>query len=156
MVRSVESLASNLAVPVRLPTDQVFNLYPGTGCVSFICVLSYVVFGGEPDILTLTFCRPRIEGGPPLCICLVFWCIVRGISTGIWFTGNWVVIPGGISPTLGWINTRRRKRKNIRQHFFFVIFKVALTFWKCIRLYNRGYAYPPFWFCVEREPVIQL
>ena len=23
-----------------------------------------------------------------------------------------------------------------------------------LRLYNRGYARPPFWFCVEREPVI--
>ena len=28
-----------------------FNFYPGTGCVSFICVLSCVVSGGGPDIV---------------------------------------------------------------------------------------------------------
>ena len=39
------------------------------GCVSFVCVLSCVVFSGGPDIVLTT----HIQGGPPLCICLVFW-----------------------------------------------------------------------------------
>ena len=28
------------------------------------------------------------------------------------------------------------------------------TYWHTLRLYNRGYARPPFWFYAEREPVI--
>ena len=31
-----------------------FNSYPGIGCVSFVCVLSCVVFGGGPDIVLTT------------------------------------------------------------------------------------------------------
>ena len=31
-----------------------FNFCPGIGCVSFVCVLSCVVFGGGPDILLTT------------------------------------------------------------------------------------------------------
>ena len=31
-----------------------FNFCPGIGCVSFICVLSCVVFGGSPDIVLNT------------------------------------------------------------------------------------------------------
>ena len=31
-----------------------FNSYPGIGCVSFVCVLSYVVSGGGPDIVLTT------------------------------------------------------------------------------------------------------
>ena len=31
-----------------------FNFYPGIGCVSFVCVLSCVVFGGGPDIVLTT------------------------------------------------------------------------------------------------------
>ena len=31
--------------------DKDFNIYPGTGCVSFVYVLFYVVSGGGPDIL---------------------------------------------------------------------------------------------------------
>ena len=28
-----------------------FNFCPGIGCVSFVCILSCVVFGGGPDIV---------------------------------------------------------------------------------------------------------
>ena len=31
-----------------------FNLYPGTGCVSFDCILSCVVYGGGLDIVLTT------------------------------------------------------------------------------------------------------
>ena len=31
-----------------------FNFCPGIGCVSFVCVLSCVVFGGGPDIVLTT------------------------------------------------------------------------------------------------------
>ena len=31
-----------------------FNFYPGTRCVSFVCVLSSIVSGGGPDIVLTT------------------------------------------------------------------------------------------------------
>ena len=31
-----------------------FNFYPGTGCVSFVCVLSYAVSGRGPGIVLTT------------------------------------------------------------------------------------------------------
>ena len=38
-----------------------FKFCPGIGCVSFICVLSCVVFGGDPDIvLTAHSERPAL------------------------------------------------------------------------------------------------
>ena len=43
-----------------------FNSYSGIGCVSF--VFCPVLSPAE----ALTFCWPHIQGGPPLCICLVF------------------------------------------------------------------------------------
>ena len=45
---------------------NAFNFYPGTRRMSFVFVLSLVVSGGAPDVLT------HIHGGPPLCICQVF------------------------------------------------------------------------------------
>ena len=38
-----------------------FNFCPGIGCVSFVCVISCVVFGGSPDIvLTAHAGRPAL------------------------------------------------------------------------------------------------
>ena len=37
-----------------------FNFCPGIGCVSFVCVLSCVVFGGDPDMLTTHSGRPAL------------------------------------------------------------------------------------------------
>ena len=38
-----------------------FNFYPEIGCVSFVCVLSCVVFGGGPDtVLTTHSGRPAL------------------------------------------------------------------------------------------------
>ena len=51
------------------------NLYPGTGCVSFICVVYCVVSGGGPAVI---FCWPQVKGSTPLCIYLVLWSIVCG------------------------------------------------------------------------------
>ena len=42
-----------------------FNFCPGIGCVSF--VFCPVLYPAE----ALTLCWPHIQGGPPLCICLV-------------------------------------------------------------------------------------
>ena len=36
-----------------------FNLYPGTGCVTFVYVLSCVVSGGGPDIVLSTLREAR-------------------------------------------------------------------------------------------------
>ena len=60
-----------------------FNFCPGIGCVSF--VFCPVLSSAE----ALTLCWPHIQGGPPLCICLVFWsrdCFspYRHRPTGIW------------------------------------------------------------------------
>ena len=49
-------------IPAFQPSDQGsipggirnFNSYPGTGCVSFVCVLSSVVSGGGLDIVLTT------------------------------------------------------------------------------------------------------
>ena len=41
-----------------------FNFCPGIGCVSFVCVLSCVVFGGGPEIvLTTDSGRPERKKG---------------------------------------------------------------------------------------------
>ena len=45
--------------------------------------------------------------------------------------------------------TQNFQKKKIRTYIQIGPFKLIL-----LRLYNRGYARPPFWFCVEREPVI--
>ena len=38
-----------------------FNFYSGTGCVSFVCVVSFVFSGGDPDIVQTTHSgRPAI------------------------------------------------------------------------------------------------
>ena len=48
-----------------------FNFSPGIGCVSFVCILSCVVFGGGPDIVLATLSgRPALVylssmGGSP-------------------------------------------------------------------------------------------
>ena len=36
-----------------------FNIYLGTGCVSFVYILSFVVYGGGPDILLNTYSGSR-------------------------------------------------------------------------------------------------
>ena len=56
MAWSVESLAF---IPAGRPSSiprglKDFNLYPGTGCVSFVCVLSCIVSSGGSDILLTT------------------------------------------------------------------------------------------------------
>ena len=46
-----------------------FNSYPGIGCVFF------VFFPVLSPAEALTLCWPHIQGGPSLCISLVFWSI---------------------------------------------------------------------------------
>ena len=55
-----------------------FNFYPGNGCVSFVCVLSCIVSGGGTGVV-LTI----LQGGPPLCICLVSGSQSVATPTGI-------------------------------------------------------------------------
>ena len=51
-------------VPGRIKN---FNLYPGTGCVSFVfCPVLFLA-------VAPTLCWPDFQGSPPLCFCLVFW-----------------------------------------------------------------------------------
>ena len=49
--------------------NRNFNSYPGIGSVSFAF---YPVLSPAE---ALTLCWPHIQGGPPMCICLVFWSI---------------------------------------------------------------------------------
>ena len=58
-VCSVESWPSNPAARVWYPAGD-YNFCPGTGCVSFVCVLSCVVSGGGPDILLTTDFRETV------------------------------------------------------------------------------------------------
>ena len=47
--------ASQSGGPGSIPGGvRNFNFRPGIGCVSFVCVLSCVVFGGGPDIVLTT------------------------------------------------------------------------------------------------------
>ena len=42
-------------------------------------------------MVALTLCGPRFQGGPCLCMCLVFWSKVCAPPTGIRLTSIWVV-----------------------------------------------------------------
>ena len=63
-----------------------FNFSPGPGCVLSLAV-------------NVTFCRHRFQGGPHLCICLVFWSKVCASSTGIWTHEHWIISDRGVRPT---------------------------------------------------------
>ena len=78
------------------------NSYPGIGCVSF--VFCPVLSSAE----ALTLCWLYIQGGPPLCICLVFWSVDNCSPTGIRPTGIWVV-----SPRLGEGKYMKKERKSL-------------------------------------------
>ena len=55
MIFRVVSRRDVVGVPGSVPVVvKDFNLYSGTGCVFFACVLSYVTSGGGPDILVTT------------------------------------------------------------------------------------------------------
>ena len=71
----------------RIPTFQPsdigdFNLYPGTLCMPFICVLSCVFSGGGPDILLTTY------SGRPVLVLLcsvlmhIAWLPYRSLTNG--------------------------------------------------------------------------
>ena len=62
MAWSVESLPSNPAVRIRfLVGSGIFNLYPETGVMSFVCVPSCDVSGGGLDsLLTTDLGRPAL------------------------------------------------------------------------------------------------
>ena len=45
-----------------------FNFYPGTGCVSFVCVLSWQWLWHSAE--------HRLQGDLPSCICLILWSFV--------------------------------------------------------------------------------
>ena len=66
---SVESLPSNPLARVRFPAGSGI-LIPilGLGVCPF-SVFCLVLSSAE----VLTLCWPHIQGGPPFCICLVFW-----------------------------------------------------------------------------------
>ena len=87
-----------------------FNSYPGIGCVSF--VFCTVLSPAE----ALTLCRPHIQGGPPLSICLVFWSIdncspYRHLTHGhLGCKFLWVKVLDR-----GTINTWRRKKERERK-----------------------------------------
>ena len=66
MVWSVESLPSTLAARVRF--------LAGSGILIPILGLGVCPVLSLAEALTL--CWPHIQGGPPLCICLVLWSIV--------------------------------------------------------------------------------
>ena len=72
-----------------------FNSYPGIGCASFLFCL--VLYPAEAS----TLCWPHIQGGPPLCIILVFWSIENCSPYRRLPTGILVVSPEGVSPRLG-------------------------------------------------------
>ena len=66
---SVESLPSNPAARVRFSAGSRI-LIPVLGLgVCPLSVFCHVLSSAE----ALTLCLPHIQGGPPLCICLVFW-----------------------------------------------------------------------------------
>ena len=69
-----------------------FNFYPGTGCVSFMCVLSCVVSGGAPDIVLATHSgRPDLVFLPSV--------LVHSLLLPIQASVPWAFelqIPGGV------------------------------------------------------------
>ena len=108
MAWSVESLPSNPAARVGFPAGTGILIYVlGLG----VCPLSVFcpVLSSAED---LTLCWPHIQGGPPLCICLVFWsrdCC----SPYMHLTHGHLACKslGGVSPRLGRIDKRRSKRR---------------------------------------------
>ena len=68
---------SNGRVGERAVTRPVFNYRRGSGiliCLDFGCV-SFVFYPVLSPAEVLILCWPHIQGGPPFCICLVFWSI---------------------------------------------------------------------------------
>ena len=64
----VESLASKPELRIRFPV--------GSGSLMSILRLVFVMSVFYPVLtlaVTLTFCWPQIQGGPPLCTCLELW-----------------------------------------------------------------------------------
>ena len=86
-----------------------FNSYPRIGCVSF--VFCPVLSPAE----ALTLCWPHIQGGLPLCICLVFWSI-DNCSPYRHLTHEHLgcKVPGGVSPRLGEGKSMKKKEKERR------------------------------------------
>ena len=94
---SVESLPSNPAPLGSIPSRvRNFNFCPGIGCVSFVCVLSCVVFGGGTDIVLST------HSGRPALVYLSSVLVQRLLlplqasdprAFGL-------LVPGGVSPRL--------------------------------------------------------
>ena len=77
--------------PGSIPGDnRNFNLYYGTGCVSFVFVLSCGVSGESPDVLLAS------DSGSPL----VFWSKVCAPLMGIWPVSICVVCSTSVIPTL--------------------------------------------------------
>ena len=94
---SVESLPSNTAAWVRFPAESgILISVLGLG----VCPLSVFCPVLSPAE-ALTLCLPHIQGGPPLCICPVFWstdccssyrrltlgylgCLSRGVQVQDW------------------------------------------------------------------------
>ena len=66
---SVESLPSNPAARVRFPAGSGILI----SVLDWVCDLCLVSCPVLSSAESLTLCWPHIQGGPPLCICLVFW-----------------------------------------------------------------------------------
>ena len=123
VVWPVESLPSNPAARVRFPA--------GSGILISVLGLGVCPFSLFCPVLSsaeaLTLCGSHIQGGPPLCICLLFWsrdCCspYRHLTHGHLASKSL----GVLVLDLGRVNQRRRRRR---------IFQV--TFWKLNNKTNK-------------------
>ena len=77
----------------------------------------------------------RFQGGPTLCICLLFWSKVCSPPTGMWPIRFWVV-----TPTLGRINNRWRNKDDLPP-FCPVVFNCFIHSSFVILVYPLRYRY---------------
>ena len=92
---------------VRFPGGRLFNFYPGTGCISFVSVLSCDVFGGGYDIvLTTNSGRPAFVYLSSVLIhnlLLLYRHLIHGLLR---------YKSRGVSPTIG--EAKKQRKKEIR------------------------------------------
>ena len=74
-----------------------FNLCPGIGCVSFVCVLSCVVIGGGPDIVLTTHSgRPALVYLSSVLVKILLLSLQASDPRAFGLK-----VPGDVSPRLG-------------------------------------------------------
>ena len=96
--------------PGLIPSGVMnFNFCPGIGCVSFVCILSCVVFGRDPDIVLTTYSgRPALVYLSSILLHRLLLPLQASDPRAFGLQ-----VPGGVSPRLG--EGKYKRRRSIRK-----------------------------------------